>query len=170
MSGNLSHHNHQSGCFGGRSPGYWKQQQHFNSWVGTIPPTFNANVNEDSLKWEDYSSSISNPGTLLNEVFTGAKLKGVADAPISISFWGAFLFKQEIDDGDLLFHLAAAWLNAGLTPPPETQYPLTRFEVQKMWVERTSYCPTNVTCSSTSRWGKQEIIDYIEGMYDLPHL
>ena len=167
MSGNTSPRpgNGQS-CSGGRSPGFWKVLQHFSYWgtAGAAPATFKVQVAECStglqgLKYDD----IATHGTLLTAIgFTGA--------PAGVGLWAVLAFPNQFTSGgQLMRHLAAAWLNAGYFAGSSAKYPLTKAEVVRMWTSTASgglYCPSSLPSCGTSGWNSSQVIAYIEGMYD----
>lgn len=162
MSGNASPRPNDGNCTGGLSPGFWAQPQKFPHWrqAGEMPPEFNGLVvdctsGKGKLKLED----ITNPGTLINNVFPNA-------VTVDYGLWAVIAFPNEPLFGDkqqLLRHLSAAWLNAGYFE----YYPLSRTQILAMWNDLRftgRYCPTQ-NCGSDG-WTEQQVIAYIEGMYD----
>lgn len=169
MSGNVSQRA-DTGiiCSGGRSPGFWKQPKHFGYWTaaGAMPPKFDAILDTCSVNLSALSSAdITAPGTLLSAVFT--------DAP-AVSMWVVLADpKASIfgTNGQLLRHLSAAWLNAlYFAKSSDQQYPLTTVQIQEMWNETKGggiYCPNGMTCGPNQGWSANQVIDYIDGMYDI---
>lgn len=167
MSGNTSPRpgGGSTPCSGGRSPGFWKVPQHFGYWRVATPPGLTAGIAECSsglggLKFEDIDVALQ--GTRLNAM-------GFADAPDKATFWGVLAFPGEFTGGQLMRHLAAAWLNAGYFGSPTQAYPLTQVEVIKMWNDTKLgglYCPTSLTTCGLNGWPASRVIEYIEDMYD----
>jgi len=170
LSGNTSPRpNSGVTCSGGRSPGFWKQPQKFGNWgpAGAAPATFRVTVNNCSSGLQNLTlSNIVSHGTLL----TG---KGFTGAPAGAGMWAALAFPNSYNPrGQLLRHLTAAWLNAGLFTGAAGKYPLTKEQVVAMWNATKSgglYCPgvTIVGTSCTTGWSAQQVIAYISGMYDI---
>jgi len=150
-------------CVGGRSPGFWKVPQHFDQWVhsNAIPATFTVGVSVCTKGMQGLTvDNISMPGTLLTSIFTGASNVGV---------WQVLAFPQSVNNGELLRHLSAAWLNAGY-PWPDGTYPLTQVQVISMWTQLNSssfYCPVGMTCAPTKAWDRNQVIGYITSLYDI---
>ena len=151
-------------CSGGLSPGYWKVPQHFNSWpsTGAIPPTFIKPVDVCLTGMTGLTLDIiKTQGTLLTGI-------GFAGAPTGVGIWAVLAFPGSYSGGQLLRHLAAAWLNAGYFVSVGARYPLTRVQIIAMWNATKSggtYCPTGITCAVG--WSATDVINYISGMYDL---
>lgn len=155
-------------CAGGNSPGYWKQPQNSASWpaAGAVYPTFTGividcatsnGVNGLTL------AGISNQGTTLDSVgFTGV-------TPSGLGLWAALTFYGSNSGGQLLRHLVAAWLNAGLFTSASYRYPLSRTQIIEMWNATKNggfYCPTGISCNNNS-WSGSDVKAYIEGMYHI---
>lgn len=176
MSGNQSPRPGNLTCWGGRSPGYWKQPQHFLNWRGLTAPTFNSGVLAS-----DCQSGIANitpcdialngRGTLLSAIFQNAPAIGVWEVLVwpsnyptatgvgtgtcALTGGNADVFG---DKGQLLRHLACAYLNASASTDA-AWYPITTTQVQAMW----DAVSTGVKYSGMDAAG---IILYISGMYD----
>lgn len=151
-------------CSGGRSPGFWVQPQKFQYWgtAGATPPTFNVQVVECMKGLGDLSlANIATPGTLVTFVLPGANV------PANTSIWAVLYSPNTFGQGtagQLMRHLIAAWLNAGLFP----DYPITRPQIQQMWTATANggtYCPSGMTCNGNAM-DAQDVIDYIAGMFD----
>ncbi|ANQ84152.1 hypothetical protein [Azoarcus olearius] len=161
MSGNTSPRPETPPCSGGRSPGFWKQPQHFSSWAvaGATPPTFKPGVvvqtcvsGMQGLSLKD----LKTPGTLASTALGGS-------VPGDPGIWAVLAFPNSFVDGMLVRHLCAAWLNAGYFP----DYAISRTQIQAMWAQLSTngnYCPGNVTC--TDPMTKDDVKAYIEGLYD----
>jgi len=157
-------------CYGGRSPGYWKQPQHSGSWVApAVFPTFSNIVNICAVSGQSslLISNISNPGT----TFAQAGFGVINNAP-SQSIWAALAAKNQFPGNisNLLFHCVAAWLNAVRFNTSAAQYPLTPTQVIAMWTAITTtglYCPSGSGCTPASSWDRTQVISYIEGLYSL---
>lgn len=155
-------------CSGGRSPGFWKVPQKFSYWssTGATPPTFKLGVNVDlcSSGMQGLSmSDVENQGTLLTAV-------GFSGAPANTGLWAVLAFPNSFTGGQLLRHLAAAWLNAGYFSSDAAKYPLTKQQVIDMWNATKSgglYCPSGMSCGVNQGWSSAQVINYISGMYDL---
>ena len=150
-------------CSGGRSPGFWKVPQKFNYWPrGMVPATFNAPVSVCASGMQGLLlTNVRNPGTPLSSKFPGAPAH---------SFWEVLAFPNE-RGGQLLRHLAAAYLNSLAFTTPTAQYPLTPAQVVEMWTDLNNnflYCPGSMAAGcGTTGWNQQTVINYIQGMYDL---
>ena len=111
------------------------------------------------LKYTD----IATHGTLLTSI-------GFAGAPSGIGLWAVLAFPNQFSGGQLMRHLAAAWLNAGYFTGASAKYPLSKAQVVEMWNATKSgglYCPSSMLGCGTNGWSAQQVISYIEGMYDL---
>ena len=165
MSGNTSPRP-SSGitCSGGLSPGFWKVPQHFNSWssTGAVVPTFKKPVGVCLSGMTGLTLDvIKTQGTLLTNI-------GFAGAPPGVGIWAVLAFPGSFAGGQLLRHLAAAWLNAGYFVSVGAKYPLTRVQIVAMWNATKAggaYCPTGITCGVG--WSAADVINYINGMYDV---
>ena len=160
-------------CSGGLSPGYWKQPQHFGSWVtaGAIAPTFKKGVDVCSTGISNLSlNNINNQGTLLSAIpFSGVTLaSGTPAVGGGYGIWAVLAFPGSFGNGQLLRHLSAAWLNAGFFKT-DPLYPVTRAQIVQMWESTKGggiYCPGGGT-SCTTGWTATDVINYISGMYDI---
>jgi hypothetical protein len=168
MSGNTSPRpGNGTTCSGGRSPGFWKQPQKKNNWpsAGATFPTFNVTVNECAQGMGNLAlANIATQGTLLTSA-------GFAGAPTGVGLWAVLAFPNSFTGGQLMRHLSAAWLNAGLFTSPTEKYPLTKQQVIDMWNATKSggtYCPTSIVggCGANG-WSATQVINYISGMYDI---
>ena len=140
--------------------------QHFSYWgpAGATPATFKVPVavcssGMQGLKYTD----IATHGTLLTSI-------GFAGAPSGIGLWAVLAFPNQFSGGQLMRHLAAAWLNAGYFTGASAKYPLSKAQVVEMWNATKSgglYCPSSMLGCGTNGWSAQQVISYIEGMYDL---
>lgn len=167
MSGNTSPRpGQQVTCSGGRSPGFWKVPQKFPYWemAGAVAPTFNREVFECASGMRGLTlDEIATQGTLLTAA-------GFMGAPANTGLWAVLAFPNNFPGGQLLRHLSAAWLNAGLFASDAARYPLTRTQVIEMWNATKSgglYCPSGMTCGVTQGWSAEQVKSYIESMYDL---
>jgi hypothetical protein len=166
FSGNASPRPADTSCSGGLSPGFWKVPQHFNSWtaIGLTPPKFNASVGTCLTGMKSLTLSvIKSQGTLLTSIgFTGA--------PANTGVWAVLAFPTSFPpSGNLLRTLSAAYLNAKTFTSSTSKYPLTLAQIVDMWNATKNggtYCPTGTSCGS-SGWTANQVIAYIEGMYDL---
>ena len=156
-----------STCSGGLSPGYWKVPQHAGSWprAGALFPTFTNPVLVCGSGMKDLKLSVIKlPGTTLESAgFIGG-------APSGTGIWAILAFPGSFSGGQLLRHLAAAWLNAGYFGSAVQQYPLTRSQIIEMWNATKNggfYCPSSMTCGPSAGWSGQQVIAYISGMYDI---
>jgi len=170
MSGNQSHAHDNTGCSGGRSPGFWKVPQKFSYWKNTTPATLPSGVYEcasglGNLKYSDVS--LANQGTSLNSLFGGA----TSDSRVGV--WAVLAFPTNAvfggaERGQLLRALSAAWLNANYFTSDTQRYPLTTDQVKEIWTDLNTsgvYCPgPAATC--TNGWNAATVRQYIEGMYD----
>jgi hypothetical protein len=152
-------------CSGGLSPGYWKVPEHAGSWpaAGGTYPTFDIGVVTCSTTLKDIkTANITNPGTVLGNVFAGAPM---------VSMWYVLYNPNDPifgTKGQLLRALSAAWLNAGYYSGSTALYPITKSQVVDMWNAVKmggTYCPASMpNCSSP--WTADQVKSYIEGMYD----
>lgn len=148
-----------SNCSGGRSPGFWKQPQHFGYWVAVTPATFKVPVQSCAPGMQGLTAGdIKTHGTLVSSILPGATV------PAGTGVWAVLAFPTSFTNGQLMRHLLSAWLNAGYFPG----YPLTKAQIVAMWNAVQgggTYCPTNMSCGLKG-WGADQIITYIEGLYD----
>lgn len=168
MSGNTSPRpGNGTTCSGGRSPGFWKVPQKFVNWpaAGAVAPTFNVSVNECANGMQNLTlANIATQGTLLTNA-------GFSGAPSGVGLWAVMAFPNSFAGGQLMRHLSAAWLNAGLFTSSAEKYPLTKQQVIDMWNATKSggtYCPGSIVggCGTTG-WSATQVISYISGMYDI---
>lgn len=174
-------------CSGGRSPGFWKQPQHFLYWTpsGLQYPTFYTNIVPCSTGGGAVSPcDIKTTGTRIGRLFPGAVGgdKGVWEVLMWHSSYptiqgtpgtvgcqvsgNADVFGGQ---GELLRALASAYLNAGYFGSSSQAYPLTKQQVIDMWNAVKSgglYCPTGMSCGNNGMDASQ-IVSYITGMYDI---
>jgi len=168
MSGNTSPRpGNGTTCSGGRSPGFWKQPQKFSNWpaAGAVAPTFNVAVNNCATGMQNLTlANILTHGTLLTTA-------GFAGAPAGVGLWAVLAFPNSFTGGQLMRHLSAAWLNAGLFTGLSDKYPLTKQQVIDMWNATKSggtYCPGSIVGGcGTNGWSSTQVINYISGMYDI---
>lgn len=177
-------------CSGGRSPGFWKQPQHFSEWgaSGLTPPTFGVPVQECMTGLGNLSPcDISNRDSMskIKDTFLGAPgghlgiwevlawptsypnvtINGTSCKPKK----GGGTTNPFGKQGQLLRHLSAALLNAYYFNSIGQNYVLTPEQVIDIWNQlnsKGSYCPSGISCSPTSRWSAAQIIAFIEGLYD----
>lgn len=169
MSGNQSHPHDNSGCSGGRSPGFWKVPQKFSYWRNTTPATlpgvYECASGLGNLKYSDVP--LANQGTSLNSIFPGATTNS------QVGVWAVLAFPTNsvfggAERGQLLRALAAAWLNANYFTSGTQLYPLTPTQVKEIWTDLNAngvYCPGPAT-TCTNGWNATVVRQYIEGMYD----
>ncbi|WP_210544241.1 hypothetical protein [Rhodoferax sp. PAMC 29310] len=154
-------------CSGGWSPGFWKVPQHATDWglAGATYPTFKKTVvtcTSSGMKGLTLKD-INTPGTLLS-----AAGFGTGGAPAGTGIWAVIAFPGSFTGGQLLRHLAAAWLNAGRFTSASNRYPLSRSQIIAMWDATKSgglYMPNGASVSQG--WSATQVISYIEGMYDI---
>lgn len=165
VSGNTSPRPDDQTCSLGRSPGFWKQPQKFPYWfdAGAVPPEFTVPVGECLIGQSEVPlDAIKTPGTLVESVLPGS------NAPPNTGCWAVLAYPNNFgSQGQLMRHLIAAWLNAGIFP----DYPISRAVVLDMWLAVKNggiYCPSNVACDDSNGLNADEIKDYIESMYDDP--
>lgn len=155
-------------CSGGRSPGFWKVPQKFNNWgaAGATPPTFTVYVDACSTGMKNLSlADIKTQGTTLDYI----GLTGHSATP-GTGIWAVMAFPTSFQGGQLMRHLSAAWLNAGLFASAGAQYPITRQQIVEMWNATKGgglYCPGSIVGGCTTGWDANAVINYISGMYDI---
>jgi hypothetical protein len=173
-------------CSGGRSPGFWKQPQHFSYWgpSGLIPPTFSVQVQSCMQGLGDISPcNISNIGTTISTIFPGAT--GGSKGIWEVLVWPTNYPKVNRtsttctvlgpgnefgQQGQLLRHLACAYLNAAYFGSAAQDYPLTMQQVKDMWLAVKGgglYCPTGMTCDAGTGMSATQIVSYIQGLYGI---
>lgn len=187
ISGNTSPRPNESPCSGGRSPGFWMQPQHFGHWTqaGVTPPTFWVPITTCLHGLGNISPcDIQTRGKLLSDVFPGTPALGFWEVMVwptnypNVTNFGdrvtCSTTKSNINpfgtDGQLLRHLACAYLNAKTFVD---LYPLTDAQVIDMWNQLSidgTYCPSSLgggdACGSKAMT-KDEVKAYIENMYDI---
>lgn len=174
-------------CSGGRSPGFWKQPQHFSYWgpSGLLPPRFSIQVQSCMSGLGDLSPcNISNIGTSIDTIFPGATggSKGIWEVlawptnyPNVTRIGTTCTAAQGSQDvfggqGQLLRHLACAYLNAAQFGSSTQDYPLTMQQVKDMWNAVKGgglYCPQGMTCAVGTGMSASQIISYIQGLYGI---
>lgn len=177
FSGNLSAPEEGNGsCSGGRSPGFWRQPQHFPHWRegGQEPPFFKGEVIDCASGLGDLKkltlADISG-GTMFSTVF--GSLPPLKDGTTrDVPLWAVLGMHDLFDDpGNLLWHFTAIWLNANYFRSGGEIYPILPEQVIQLW--RTvafgePYCPDGAVCGgSKPAWGKAEVVEYIMGMTTL---
>ncbi len=184
ISGNTSPRPNNRPCSGGRSPGFWVTPQHFLHWAPSglqLPTFYNDIVPCSSGLGNVTPCDIKTKGTLLGQVFPGATTDyGVWEVLMWPTNYPTIQrntspgtpgckVKGKIDvfagRGQLLRHLASAYLNAGYFP----YYPITQQQVKDMWNAVKVgglYCPSSISCGTNDYMSASQIIAYIEGMYD----
>jgi len=178
-------------CSGGRSPGFWKQPQHFSYWgpSGLQYPTFDTGITACSTGLGNVTPcDITNPGTPLGSLLPGAPGQINPDTGKVMGVWEVLVWPtnyptygkagcqgkaKEKDifngQGQLMRALIVAYLNAGWFNSTGQDYPITAQQVIDMWNAVKNggrYCPPNMSCSGGGM-SAQDIISYIEGMYDI---
>lgn len=141
VSGNLSRPNIQAAC-AGRTPGYWKQPQHYNDWNGYTPTGGSATVFKNVLS---------------------------PDLPVSNLTFLCALDPQCSGSGppyDVARHIVAAILNNAATNPtthvPESILPLAT--IKAMW---TQYNATGMySVSAGVFWNGDQLIAYLLSTVD----
>ena len=163
VSGNASPRPDQAPCSGGRSPGFWKQPQHFNEWTDATYPSFTVELGDCPTGTSDLSPDVidpNNPGTLVTTVLPNANV------PPNTGIWEVMAFPTNFGSaGQLMRHLICAWLNASRFD----DYPISRAQVQDMWIAVANgglYCPSSIVCNDSMGMDATEVKEYIESMYD----
>ena len=136
----------------GRTPGYWKQPQHFGEW--TPPYTPGESGKKDKGDAQLAGASIS-PATVFHSGETGLLQGPHADFGTAtlLQVMSPELFNQDIDG--MGRHIAAALLNAaaGLTPV------LDESAVRRIWNDWSIHGYYEPTAGV--RWSSGEIVDYL---------
>lgn len=171
-------------CSGGRSPGFWKQPQHFPYWRGVMYPTFKTKIYPCATGLGNVTPcDIKTRGTLVGTLFPGAPgsdksiwevLVWPTNYPVTVTDKkGNCTVKGNTDvfqgKGQLLRALACAYLNAGYFNSAGQLYPITQQQVRDMWNAVKgggTYCPAGMSCGANAMTASQ-IISYIESMYDI---
>lgn len=168
FSGNASPAQAPLPCTGGRSPGFWKQPQHFGYWGSVVPATTRKALVPCSSGLKNVNiSDITVHGTTLWDLgFSNAPSSSKADRNGTIhppGVWAVLVFPEKYPGGQLMRHLAAAWLNAGYYG----DYPISKPEILKMWRDTAAggaYCPASMP--SCTGWTADEVCYYIAGLWD----
>lgn len=173
-------------CSGGRSPGFWKQPQHFAHWgpSGLNPPTFKVAVEACMTGLGNISPcDLLTIGSTISSVFPDAPGgdKGIWEVLVwptnypkvtkTLTTCSASGVQDPFNgQGQLLRHLSCAYLNAGYFGTSGQDYPLTMDQVVDMWNQVKNggtYCPKGMTCAPEKEMSAAQIIAYIEGLYDI---
>ena len=167
-----SHEDHHY-C-GGRSPGYWKQCQHFSEWPVTAPSILGCtNGTPSQPSAVTFGSGASSPGESFYPTFSSAATLLPVVAPTTgrtISMWEILAFPNPVASASgtateivqLARHLIAAYFNAMVV----SDYPITPAQVLGMWAHGVggNYCPIG-PCQHP--WGPSELICYLKRTFDL---
>lgn len=176
-------------CSGGRSPGFWRNPQHFNAWIGATPPTLrNVKLCPTGLGGMT-PANICTQGTTAFEVWGAAATNHLASysgtaqgsvecgsgGPFTINpeewgLWGILAFPKNagINEGDLLWHLCAAYLNSLAFE----DYALTTAQVidaGMALLNNQNWCPDAISeeaCGERA-FTPSSFVSYISGMYDI---
>ncbi|MCB1957151.1 MAG: hypothetical protein KDG55_15840 [Rhodocyclaceae bacterium] len=171
-------------CSGGRSPGFWRNPQKFNAWVSpAVHPTLkNVSLCPTGLG-KISPANIETQGTPVLSVFPDAAAllqdyivtdkDGNVTLNIQASTWGiwavlAFPKLVGINEGDLLWHLCAAYLNSLAFD----DYALTTAQVIEAGAALLTggtWCPSSINssvCASNAFTG-ESFKAYISGMYHI---
>lgn len=171
-------------CSGGRSPGFWKQPQHFPYWgpSGLAYPTFDTGITACSTGLGNVTPcDITSKGSLVGNLLSGAP--GGSYGVWEVLTWptnypqysgngckGNATSKDVFGgQGQLMRALICAYLNAAWFNSSSQDYPITTQQVIDMWNAVKNgglYCPANMTCNGGGMSAAQ-IVSYIEGMYDI---
>lgn len=174
-------------CSGGRSPGFWRNPQHFNAWTSAggyaaVPPTLKDVSSCPTGLGGIGPENITAQGTSIQEVFGSPGLsvlknyshtaKDRSSTYISASDWGvwavlAFPKDVGINEGHLLWHLCAAYLNA-LAFDDYAMTPAQVVEAGQSLLTGGVWCPSgmsNAVCT-TNAMTPSDFVSYISGMYD----
>jgi len=166
-------------CSGGLSPGFWRNPQHFSAWVGAEPATL-INVSPCPTGLGGIGpENIGDQGTLVKPVFGWAAVKmltsytyvdgggtSITIWPEDWGLWAVLAFPKlvGIQEGHLLWHLTAAYLNSLAFP----DYALTTTQViqaAEALLDGGLWCPT-IDCGANA-FTPQDFVDYVSGMYDI---
>lgn len=169
-------------CSGGRSPGFWRVPKHYNAWVGATHPTLK-NVALCPTGLGGLSpKNLLDQGTPVLSVFPAAAnipltsytyQESGQTKTIAASAWGigavlAFPKDVGINEGHLLWHLCAAYLNA-LAFSDYALTPEQVVEAGQSLLTVGSWCPSSMNpsvCASNS-FNPSSFVQYISGMYDI---
>lgn len=153
-------------CVGGKAPGWWKVNKSAWATTGATFPTPANGVTVVECTAPNARplalSDIGAPGTLLSTVFAGAP---------QVSLWWALHKPDDTifgNKGQLLRHLAAAYLNAGAYQGSTGRYPLLQSDVVKMWNDTHmggSFCPASMP-SCKAPWNSTAVMSYISGLWE----
>jgi hypothetical protein len=168
-------------CSGGKSPGFWRNPQHFSAWAPPAVPATLKNVTSCPTGLGGIGpENIENQGTLISTVFGSAgtsKLTSYSyqDAnnvtqTISANDWGlwavlAFPKDAGTNEGSLLWHLCAAYLNSLAFE----DYALTTQQVIDAGIVLLNgglWCPSGMEDCGVKAMSASSFVAYISGMYD----
>jgi len=175
-------------CSGGRSPGFWRNPQHFAAWVGATPPTLrNAGLCPTGLG-QLTPANICSQGTTVYQVFGTAatnlltSYSGTAKGdpgcgpggpftinPTDWGLWAVLAFPKDagINEGDLLWHLCAAYLNS-LTFSDYAMTPEQVIAAGQSLLTSGYWCPYPDTANCGDKgFTPSSFVSYISGMYDI---
>lgn len=163
VSGNMSTQPTTTTCTLGATPTVWKLQTSLSQWavVGAVAPTFNTPLLDSTgcNGGHDASSNpqqyMSDPGTFVDAILSGA--------PQNLTVWEVMAFPSQYPDGELMAALLAAWFNAEYYAP---SYPIKRWHVEEMWLERGDYCPASLSCGPGAGMSEGDMLLYIRSTFD----
>lgn len=168
-------------CSGGRSPGFWRNPQHFSAWMPPAIPATLMNVTSCPTGLGGIGpENIQDQGTLISAVFGSAGTSKLApysykDAnnqthTISATQWGlwgvlAFPKDAGTNEGSLLWHLIAAYLNA-LAFEDYAMTPEQVIEAGIVLLNGGLWCPSGMNDCGANAMSASTFVAYISGMYN----
>lgn len=176
MSGNASPQPESPTCWGGLSPGFWKQPHKFGFWeqAGALPPTIgqidctkqtgSGKLSYEAVTYVDPPAGNGRGTTVVTFFPEAVGFSTGRGAPVTSAtgIWEVLAFPKDIG-GQHLRHLIAARLNAGFN----SSYPISLTQIREMWLALlagTDFCPGAIDCS-TGGMNPDEVKQYIDGLY-----
>jgi len=182
-------------CSGGRSPGFWRVPQKFIAWPGgdgpdgATPPTLRNAAACPTGLGQITPNNICTQGTTALSIWGTAatnllkSYSGTAAGslecgpggpftiqPTDWGIWAILAFPKDvgINEGDLLWHLCAAYLNSLIFP----DYALTTQQVidaGKSLLVGSHWCPDSISADAcgSKAFTSSSFVAYISGMYDI---
>jgi len=168
-------------CSGGRSPGFWRNPQHFSAWAVPAVPATLINVASCPTGLGGIGpENIQDQGTLISAVFgsagtsklTSYTYKDANDQTHTISatqwgLWGVLAFPKDAgtNEGSLLWHLIAAYLNA-LAFEDYAMTPEQVIDAGIILLNGGLWCPSGMEDCGIKAMNASAFVSYISGMYD----
>ncbi|TVT75612.1 MAG: hypothetical protein FHP92_11710 [Denitromonas halophila] len=148
-------------CSGGRSPGFWRNPQHFSAWKSANPAILKDVDACPTGLGKIGPENIADQGTLVRNIFPSAPV------PSHWGLWGVLAFPKDagINEGDLLWHLVAVYLNS-LAFNDYAMTPQQVIDIGDTLLTGGVYCPSGMSCGSNAML-PADFVAYVSQMYDI---